>query len=608
MIGNVNKGKNFHGLVRYFDPKLNLQGIISVKNRLITENIEDSDFIWKRLGKDIGDGNISIFRSKTRDRMYIVQGFGGYIYDCRNTYSYYFDDCYQITGFPLINVEGCNTIINEEDNDMKRSPSNVPFKYNMLRDELHKFDEPMYPFCKEEISLNRNNIRKSVDAWWKSVSLPDVNPFWFQNYSKEPFQDANDPQIKINLNFFAGRKNLQNKTYHIYSHTKLLHTGRMIGGRIDAKVKTNDIIEWVGPLKILVAKSSKIITFGTKPQEQVDKYFIVDAQLHRSNIDGIVRVLGTLPNDPDDPCEENSSSALGFIGHYKNGIPSGYCWKGLLGGSWIYGKVNNNGMFSSNNITYINQDVLTAFKGTFQNGVMVKAKSVEVIGERCNEEGIKIMEFSPPSEQDYHFERPTSETFGDQPLVVDPLDDKYVRLGESNIDTKEKSQPKNNNGAFANVDIPPKTIIAHNNGYILTNKEHSQLVRTQKEEYEKKKVFYNKQKLNEDIKSDLLNTYSEDRWKYKTQMPCGMTIDIPLEMGQDPTKYSGTRGHKLNHSFANMNTKLTFYDSARFGIVSSIISRDGITIPKGAELFAHYGYSYHLGPRWYKKLFKDFVF
>ena len=152
-----------------------------------------------------------------------------------------------------------NTLINEEDNDMKRSPSNVPFKYNMLRDELHRFDEPMYPFCKEEISFNRNNIRKSVDAWWKSVSLPDVNPFWFQNYSKEPFQDANDPQIKINLNFFAGRKNLQNKTYHIYSHTKLLHTWRMIGGRIDAKVKTNDIIEWVGPLKILVSKLNVLL-------------------------------------------------------------------------------------------------------------------------------------------------------------------------------------------------------------------------------------------------------------------------------------------------------------------------------------------------------------
>ena len=89
-------------------------------------------------------------------------------------------------------------------------------------------------------------------------------------------------------------------------------------------------------------------------------------------------------------------------------------------------------------------------------------------------------------------------------------------------------------------------------------------------------------------------------------MSCGQ-LDIPYEQGQDPSIYSSTRGHKINHSFGNSNAHLSFYDSARFGIVSSITSRVGITIPKDVELLIHYGYSYSGGPRWYKRLFKDFL-
>ena len=89
-------------------------------------------------------------------------------------------------------------------------------------------------------------------------------------------------------------------------------------------------------------------------------------------------------------------------------------------------------------------------------------------------------------------------------------------------------------------------------------------------------------------------------------MKCGQ-IDIPYEEGQDPSIYSSTRGHKINHSFGASSAYLSNYDSARFGIVSSITSRFGITIPEGTELFIHYGYTYSGGPRWYKKLFKNFL-
>ena len=103
---------------------------------------------------------------------------------------------------------------------------------------------------------------------------------------------------------------------------------------------------------------------------------------------------------------------------------------------------------------------------------MINAKFVEVIGEICNDEGIKIIEIaSTNSSQSYHFERLTIESYGDQPFVLEPLDSKYINISSSTINTKESSQENNENGAFAQDDIPPHTVIAHNNGKISNPKE-----------------------------------------------------------------------------------------------------------------------------------------
>ena len=42
-----------------------------------------------------------------------------------------------------------------------------------------------------------------------------------------------------------------------------------------------------------------------------------------------------------------------------------------MGGSWIYGKVNDKGEFSGHNVAYVNQDMKTIYVGTFENGLMV---------------------------------------------------------------------------------------------------------------------------------------------------------------------------------------------------------------------------------------------
>ena len=528
----------------------------------------------------------------------MTRGFEGDMYDCKYmdpSYweHYYYEDCYKLTEIPMLRASDCSPLV--DDSSIKRNDSILPFQYNILENTTHKYDQPLYPFCKNEHAFKKENIRKSVESWWKSLSVTNTYPFWFHPYSTEPFSDSRSPYIDINLNYFSNRKGFENKTYEIYSYAKLLNKGIVSNGKIYTNITTRSKFEWAGLLKVIV-----------------DEHFVIQGRLHQSKLNGLVRILGTIPNDPNDDCKDHITSELGFIGHYRNGVPSGHCWKGLLGGSWIYGKVDENGDFSGNDIAYINQDVSTAFKGTFIKGVMISAKAVEVIGERCNEEGIKMLEFSNPlsslAQYSYHFERPTSSTFGDQPHVVDPLDEKYVRLGESSFDTGESSQQNKENGAFANVDIPSGTVFAHNSGYIYSQKEMVMLKNQQQELLEKKYEFYNKTEEDEDVKNDRIEIYKELQWKYRTTRACRSTMDISLEEGQDPSKYRSTRGHKLNHSFSRMNAQLSSYDSARFGIVGSIVTRTGIIVPKGAELFLHYGYLYSTGPRWYKKLFQQFLF
>ena len=63
----------------------------------------------------------------------------------------------------------------------------------------------------------------------------------------------------------------------------------------------------------------------------------------------------------------------------------------------------------------------------------------------------------------------------DADIVSDPLDEKYIQLGESTVNTNEESQNLKSNGAFAKVDIPSGTLISHNNGLILSFEEEESM-------------------------------------------------------------------------------------------------------------------------------------
>ena len=335
--------------------------------------------------------------------------------------------------------------------------------------------------------------------------------------------------------------------------------------------------------------------------------FKIQTKLHKSKIHGMVRVWGKFPSDTKNYCGRYWEHGLGLICKYANGLPTGKCWKGLIGGAWIYGEMADDGEFSGRDIAYINQDMSIGYKGIFYRGIMMNASVVRVTGEHCSQEGMKLLRFSKSTS--YHgiklrYKRPDTDSIGDQPFVVDPLDNKYIELGQSSIDTCETSQEYKENGAFAKVDIPPQTVISHHNGYIVNGDERDEWINKQFEIIKTTRncdedPVISKEKIKEDFKESLA--------KYRTHLRCDEFLEIPSEIGQTKSKYRSSWGHKINHCFARQNSRLQLYDSARFGVVMGIKVLNEISILKGQELFLHYGYSYSAGPKWYKDSFHNFL-
>ena len=77
-----------------------------------------------------------------------------------------------------------------------------------------------------------------------------------------------------------------------------------------------------------------------------------------------------------------------------------------------------------------------------------------------------------------------------------------------------------------------------------------------------------------------------------------------LQEHWDISNYRATLGHKINHSFMNVNVKFQSVIHPRFGPIVAAISL--IPITKGEEILASYGYSPETNvPRWFAKAYEE---
>ena len=53
--------------------------------------------------------------------------------------------------------------------------------------------------------------------------------------------------------------------------------------------------------------------------------------------------------DPKGHCSDKHFEGLSFLGWFEEGKPTGPCWRFLVGGTYIYGVVDNRGEFTGSN-------------------------------------------------------------------------------------------------------------------------------------------------------------------------------------------------------------------------------------------------------------------
>ena len=132
--------------------------------------------------------------------------------------------------------------------------------------------------------------------------------------------------------------------------------------------------DWTATLQIKVSPSSTpydlSILNAIKTPNSTNQV-ILYGKLEDNKINSLTRMFGRVPVENDRTCQSYVEPGLSFVGRIEDSIPVGICWRGLIGGAWLYGEVDKIGEFTGDEIAYIYPDLRTALVGRFINGTMV---------------------------------------------------------------------------------------------------------------------------------------------------------------------------------------------------------------------------------------------
>ena len=103
--------------------------------------------------------------------------------------------------------------------------------------------------------------------------------------------------------------------------------------------------------------------------KRYDQYIL--GSIKNGKLHGLVQIYGKLTADPEGHCSSRLFKGLSFVGWFEEGKPAGPYWRALLGETYLYGVVDENGEFTGPDIAFIYQDLELALVGEFQMGLMV---------------------------------------------------------------------------------------------------------------------------------------------------------------------------------------------------------------------------------------------
>lgn len=257
---------------------------------------------------------------------------------------------------------------------------------------------------------------------------------------------------------------------------------------------------------------------------------------------------------------------LKFIGNYKNGSPTGVCWKVIPGGGCVVGRVDDEGELTGIRIAYLYPDFITAFVGNFNQGIMEFAQVAE-LKSVIDDKGIKVPMFTEPNGRLYKREISTYDFVTNNPLLPDPYESKLVEIRPSRVGGA-------GDGLFAKVKIEANVVVA----------------------------FYNGKRIGPRSWEDFNHPdWSYNAYKIFDPAIHNGTIDIPSEY-RETKNYNATLAHKTNHSFLP-NGEFVSFDHPRLGIIPCICTSHDVEA--GEEIFVHYGYSFNDCPDWYEEAWQS---
>lgn len=242
------------------------------------------------------------------------------------------------------------------------------------------------------------DIPAQVKNWLTKMESQDA--LW-QESTDQPFKDLENPEISYEVSEYL-RRNISVEDVNVMlpfndnlkAIPEILASGKWNNGRVTIQMSPSSASDQKWRRMLLF--NGKIKTKGA-----LVSYLTLDfamlARLRKGRPHGIIRRYGRLVTDPRHVCHNKLFKGLSFIGRYQDGQAVGFAWRIVIGGGFIYGRVDGMGQLTGDDIAYVYPDVKTALVGKFKNGIMVEAKEAKVVGTRSSS-GMMELKFSEPQD------------------------------------------------------------------------------------------------------------------------------------------------------------------------------------------------------------------
>ena len=253
---------------------------------------------------------------------------------------------------------------------------------------------------------------------------------------------------------------------------------------------------------------------------------------------------------------------------------SSLCWQwrnnSKISG-FLYGKVDENGEFSGENISFIYPDFLTGLKGVFEAGILRSGQAVDVVAERCHK-GIKELKLEPAKDGvDTVWENHGDKMYdyGKNPRVMDPHERKSVYVQQS-------TNPRAKEGLFAKRKFQRGDLVSYLGGEKLFLRDI---------------IFPNMTV--EDM--TLATMYAFGLGARST----GLLLDVRGKY-RSVDEYKTTLAHKANHKFDRNN--VIFQKGINHPVLGDVAGLVAVVeIEPDEEIFADYNYDLQLAAPWYRE-------